>query len=47
MSPVSIYGPRAAAIKNVVQASEEDIKTDVRALKAARVVSSDAQRITV
>jgi hypothetical protein len=47
VSTATEYGPRISAIKAVTQASEADIATDEKSLKATRVVSSDIQRITV
>ncbi|KAJ5747876.1 uncharacterized protein N7511_009572 [Penicillium nucicola] len=40
----SAYGPRASAIKNVVQAIQNEIKTEDKKVLAARTVASDAQQ---
>lgn len=46
-TPVSEYGSPATAIKNVAQATENEIKTDDKKVQAARTVGTDAQQVTV
>lgn len=47
VAPVSEYGTGASAIKDAIQAIEEEIKTDDVKLKSIRVVGCDAQHVTV
>ncbi|KAJ5592212.1 hypothetical protein N7537_009116 [Penicillium hordei] len=44
-TPTSAYGPRASAIKNVIQTIENEIKTDDKKVLAARRVATDAQQV--
>jgi len=47
VSVASIYGKKAVEMQNAMEAARENIDTDQKKLKAARIVNTDTQRMNV